>query len=123
MKKKKYQKPLMKQKWNKQTKFYHNLTSKHFILTIASKGDYVAGHDMTTHPSLKRNGKIKRKYILSKTNPNPNDKRQSYVDRKLRIGLKIHFTDTGKTRLRLKRGWKLSKKDKKLIKKLDRGIL
>ena len=121
MKKRKNQKPLNKQRWNKQIKFYHNKGSGHFFLCVGYRGDYVAGHDLTTHPTLNRKGKPKNKYIALFKNPNPNDKRKSFMDKHLRKNLKIHFQDSGKKRLTKKQNWKLSKRDKKRIKRLDRN--
>ena len=117
----KKQKPFTKQKWNKRIVFYHNKGSNHFFLSVAKRGDFVAGFDMTTHPSLTISGNVKRKYIVLIVNPNPNDYRASYVDKKFRSNLKIHFSDSGKRRLTKKKNWKLNKKDKKRIKKLSRN--
>ena len=123
MPKKKIQKPLSKQKWNKQFKFYHNKGSEHFLLGVAERGGCAAGHDLTTHPSLNKNGKPKRKYLELTKNPNPEDSRVSYINRRLRKDVKRFFEDTGKKRLTVKKKWKLSKRDKKRIKKLDRKKL
>ena len=110
-------------KWNRQIKFYHNLGSKHFFLSVARKGDTVAGHDMTTHPSLTNKGLPRKKYIKLFKNPNPKDQRDSYIDKKLRTNVRIKFNDSLKRRLRPKKKWKLSKKDKKRINKLDKKKL
>ena len=120
MAKKKIQKPLSKQKWNKRFKFYHNKGSGHFLLGVAERGDYAAGHDLTTHPSLTISGRPKRKYLRLNRNPNPEDSRTSYINKHLRKDIKKSFEDTGKKKLTVKKKWKLSKKDKKRIKKIDR---
>ena len=120
-KRSKMQKVTLKQSWNKQIKFYHNKGSAHFYLGVGKKGDYVAGHDLTTHPSLNKKGQAKKKYLKLTKNPNPEDKRNSYVDKKLRKNVKIHFVDTNNKRLLQKRKWKLAKIDKKVIKKIDRN--
>ena len=120
-KKKKHQKPLNRQKWNKIIKIYHNKGSEHFLISIATRGDYAAGHDLTTHPSLNKNGFPKKKYMLLHKNPNPLDKRKSYINKHLRKNIKMHFVDTGRKRLELKKKWKVSKKDKKKIKRIDRN--
>ena len=118
----KTQKPTLIQRWNKQIKFYHNKTSKHFYLGTYIRGDYVAGHDMTTHPELKKNGKPKNKYLQLKKNPNPSDtKRKSYIDKHLRKNNRIHFADSNRKRLTKKRNWKISKSDKKVINKVDKN--
>lgn len=118
--KRKIQNPPIKQKWKLQKKFYHNKASHHFFLGIAKRGVTLAGHDMTTHPSLTSSGRPKKKYLILHDNPNPNDKRKSYLDRKLRKNVKVCFDDSGKKRLTIKKGWKLSKKDIKAIKKIDK---
>ena len=123
MPKKKIQKPLSKQKWNKQIKIYHNKGSEHFLLGIAEKGDNVAGHDMTTNPSRRSNGKPRKKYLELLKNPNPEDSRKSYIDKKLRKNIRIHFDGSTHKRLTRKKKWKLSKRDKKRISKLDRKKL
>ena len=120
-KKEKTQKPLNKQKWNKGFNFYHNKSSQLFLLTIANRGDYVAGHDMTTHPSLNKDKKPKKKYMLLHKNPNSKDQSNSYVNKKLRIPIKRHYEDTGNERLTPKKKWKVCKQDKKALGKLDRG--
>ena len=122
-KKKKHQKPLNYRKWNKQIKIFHNKGSKHFLLVIALRGNYVAGHDLTTHPSLNKDGNPKKKYLKLYKNPNPSDKRNSYLDKHLRINIRINFDDTGRKRLIVKRKWKISKRDKKIIKRMDRNKL
>ena len=94
----KNQKPLIKQKWNKRIVFYHNKGSKHFFLSIGKRGVYVMGFDMTTHPSLTKKHRVKKKYIALVINPSPHDRRISYIDKKLRINIKIHFEDTHKKR-------------------------
>lgn len=121
MSKKHKQQPVNRQKWNKQIKFYHNKTSNHFFLSVAKRGDYVAGHDMTTHPTLTKSGVPKKRYLKLIHNPNPNDSRNSYIHKKLRKDVRIHFEDTHQMRLSLKKQWKLSKADKKRIKKIDRN--
>lgn len=120
MPKKKYRKILKKQKWNWQIKFYHNRVSGHFLLGVAKRGDYIAGHDMTTHPSLKNNGKPRKRYLELSENPNPNDIRPSFIYKKLRKDIRVHFEDTLQKRLSLRKGWKLTKADKRRIKKLDK---
>ena len=109
-----------KRKWNRQIKFYHNKGSGHFLLGIAEKGDYVAGHDLTTHPSLKKEGQPKNKYYQLNKNPNLEDKRISFINKRLRKDVRKHFPDTGRPRLTVKKKWKLSKRDKKKINKIDR---
>ena len=115
------QKPTNKQKWNRQIKIYHNKASCHFYLGVAKRGDCVAGHDMTTHPSLTKSGDPKKKYIALSINPNPSDKRKSYIDKKLRKNVNVHFEDTMRKRLTHKKGWKLKRKDKKMINKFDKN--
>ena len=118
-KRRKIQRPTFLNKWNRRITFYHNKSSRHFLLGIAKQGDYIAGHDMTTHPSLKKCLKPKKKYFRLSRNPNPNDERVSYVDRKLRKNIRFHFEDSGKKRLTKKKNWKLSKRDKKRVRKID----
>ena len=92
------------------------------MLATAKRGDAVAGHDMTTHPSLrKKDNKPKKKYLELVKNPNPNDSEKSYIDRKLRKGIRIHFEDSKNRRLTRKKGWRLDPVSRKRIKKLDRG--
>lgn len=121
--KKRVQKVSQKRRWTRQIKFYHNKGTKHFLLAIAKKGFYVAGHDMTTHPSLNKYKKPKKKYLALSSNPNPKDQRISYIDKKLRVNIRVYFEDTQKERLTVKKKWKLSKRDKKKIAKLDRRKL
>ena len=65
-------------------------------------------------------GKVKKKYFELTKNPNPNDSRRSYLDKKLRKDVRIHFEDTGKKRLTRKKEWRLCKKDKKRLKKMNK---
>ena len=116
----KIQRPLNRQKWRRQEGFYHNKTSQHFFLGTAKRGDALSGHDMTTHPSRTSQGKPKKKYMKLFKNPNPNYMRDSYIDKKLRINVKIYFEDSRNKRLTVKRGWKLAKTDVRRIKRLDK---
>lgn len=118
--KEKIQKPIYRQKWKLQQKFYHNKASQHFFIGTAKRGETLAGHDMTTHPSLTSLGRPKKKYIALSKNPNPNDSRGSYLDRKLRMNVRIYFEDTRKKRLTIKKGWSLCKADIKRIKRIDK---
>ena len=118
-KRRKIQLPTNNKKWNRHFAFYHNMGSKHFLLGVAEKGDHIAGHDLTTHPSLNKNNKPKRKYLKLVRNPNSRDKRVSYINKHLRKDVKKHFSDTGNLRLTLKKNWKLSKRDKKRVRKID----
>ena len=119
----KLQKPFYKQRWKRRNRFYHNKASQHFFLSVAKRGNSLAGHDMTTHPSLNHLGKPKRKYFKLFKNPNPKDSRESYMDKKLRFNVKIYFDDSKKKRLTLKRDWKLHHIDAKRIKKLDKKAI
>lgn len=116
----KMQKPLLSLKWNRQFKFFHNKGSSHFYLGVGKRGDLVAGHDLTTHPAVNQKRQVKKKYLKLAKNPNPEDKRTSYLDKKLRKNVRMHFEDTYNKRLLLKKKWKLSKIDKRIIKKIDR---
>ena len=119
----KVERPLSIKKWQKRNKFYHNKGSFHFLWGVAKKGDTVAGHDMTSHPSLnKTTGKPKKKY-LKINNPNPADDSDSYINKKLRKDVRIHFDDSNNVRLTEKKKWKASKEDVKVVKKLDRNKL
>ena len=119
--KRKIEKPYIKKKWQKRTKFYHNKGSLHFLWSIANKGDVVAGHDMTSHPAVnKTTGKPKRKYMEVK-NPDPGSDKQSFINKKLRKDLKIHFPDTGNIRLTEKKKWVANDEDVKRIKKIDKN--
>ena len=89
--KRKKQRPLSKQKWNKQIKIYHNKGSEHFLLVVAERGDYVSGHDLTTHPILNIKGYPKKKYLKLHKNPNPKDPRDSYLNKHLRKNIKNIF--------------------------------
>ena len=120
MTKRKMQKPINRQRWNKQIKFYHNKTSKHFFLGMAKRGNKLAGHDMTTHPTLNNRGLPKKKYLLLVKNPNPHDNRNSYVDKKLRLNVNIYFFDTNQKRLKIKKKWKLDKQSLKILWKVDK---
>ena len=111
----------LKQNWNKQIKIYHNKGSGHFLVGVASKALIVAGHDLTTHPDLYKNKEPKKRFLKLYKNPNPEDKRTSYLNKKLRTNLSIEFTDTGKRKLTIKKKWKISKKDKSQINKIDRN--
>ena len=64
MPKRKNERPLEARKWNRQFKFYHNKASNHFLLGVAKRGNTIAGHDMTTHPSLTKNGKPKKVFVV-----------------------------------------------------------
>ena len=118
----KIQKPITCNKWNKQTEIYHNKGSKHFLLSVESRGDYAFGHDMTTSPSLTKDNQPRKRYMALYKNPNPKDKRTSYIHKNPRI-VKKHFEDSGDKRLTKKREWKVHKKDKRVIKKLNKKKL
>lgn len=118
-KRKKIQKPIVQNRWNKQTDIYHNKGSRHFLLGVAKRGDYALGHDMTTSPSLTKDSTPRKRYFALSKNPNPYDKRKSYIHRNPRI-VKKHFEDSGERRLTKKKRWKLCKKDKKSIQKMDK---
>ena len=75
---------------------------------------------MTTHPSLTKDGKPRKKYLLLNQNPNRLDERLSYIDKKFRNDIQLRFADTLQRRLTIKKKWKLDKVSKKVIKKLDR---
>lgn len=120
MPKRKNERPLKARKWNRQFKFYHNKASNHFLLGVAKRGNTIAGHDMTTHPSLTKDGKPRKKYLLLNQNPNRLDERLSYIDKKFRNDVQLRFADTLQRRLTIKKKWKLDKASKKVIKKLDR---
>ena len=88
-------------------------------LSVFIKSDYFAGHDMTTHPPLKKqDGKPKSRFICLTSNPNPDDPRISFINKHLRI-VKGHYDDTWNRRLVQKKKWKVCKKDKRLIKIMD----
>ena len=116
----KIQKPSNQQRWVRKIVFYHNKASQHFFLSVARRGNTLAGHDMTTHPSLTSLGKPKRKYIELFQNPNPKDMRKSYIDKKLRFNVRIYFEDSKNKRLTIKYGWKLHRMDTKRINRLDK---
>ena len=116
----KIEKPLTDKKWSILMKVYHNKSSEHFFLGSSKKSSYIAGHDMTTHPPLKKkNGKPKNRFVPLQKNPNPYDKRKSYINRHLRV-VKEYYEDTGNRRLVKKKRWKVSKQDRSKVKKMDR---
>lgn len=118
-KRNKIEKPLMLHGWSLNLKLYHNKSSQHFYLGVFLKSDYVAGHDMTTHPLLNKvDGKPKSRFIPLNNNPNVEDIRISYINKHLRI-VKQHYDDTWNKRLVEKKSWKISRIDRMLLKKMD----
>ena len=109
---KKIERPLDERKWERENKIYHSKGSEHFFYGTKRISDYIAGHDMTTHPSLTKNKKPRKRFMKLTTNPNPDDKRTSYLNRHLRV-VKEHYEDTGNKRLIRKKKWKVHKRDRK----------
>ena len=118
-KRNKVEKPSSCRRWKRESKIYHSKSTKHFFVGIAKKIDSVAGHDATTHPSLKSDGKPRNRYLKLTKNPNPNDKRVAYVHKNLRV-VNSRFEDSRKKRLTPKKGWKIHRRDKKRLRKLDK---
>ena len=73
---------------------------------------------MTTTPSLTINGKPRQNYVRFRSNPNRNDKRKSYYSRPIKR-IKNLETNLG-FRLRRYKNWRLSRKDLKRLKKIDK---
>ena len=114
------EKPLSKHKWRKENKFYHNDASKHFYYGVARKNDSIAGHDMTSHPTLKKkDGTPKKKFVKLSRNPDPNDNKPSFINRTLRV-VNEHYEDTGNRRLKPRKKWKMHRRDMKKIQKIDK---
>lgn len=111
--------------WNRQKisgdhriRFYRDAKSGHPFMSISRKNRAHYGHEMTTTPSLTINGKPRQNYVRFRSNPNRNDKRKSYYSRPIKR-IKNLETNLG-FRLRRYKNWRLSRKDLKRLKKIDK---
>ena len=95
-------------------RFYRDIKSGHPYMSISKNGNKYYGHDMTSHPSLKDNGSPRKKYVKMHRNPNPDDKRVSYYSRKIK-----RVINYGQ-RLRLHPKWRISYKDLKVLKMINK---
>lgn len=100
-------------------RFYFDNKSHHFFLSISKHDERVDGHSMTSHPSLRVDGSLRIKYLKLKHNPSPSSTFPSYLEKSLLRNIDIVNKD-GKKRMANKNTWKLSQKDFKRIKALDR---
>ena len=73
---------------------------------------------MTTSPSLDFKQRPRKNYIRLKFNPNKNDKRNSYYSRSIKR-IKNKESHLG-NRLRRYKNWRISRKDLKRLKKIDK---
>lgn len=85
---------------------------------ISESGKDVYGHNLTTHPSLTKDGKPRSGYQALKKSPNPKDVRKSYYEKSIK---KIRNARNEKgPRLKRKTKWEIGKKDLKRLRKADR---
>ena len=90
-------------------RFYIDLKSKHPFMCISIYCKTYYGHEMTSHPSLYKDGSVKVRFIRFKVNPNPKDKRKSFYKKSI---TRISGPFIGKiNRLAKKKNWRISKKD------------
>lgn len=120
MTKRKLQRPYTKQRipGDHVLRFFRDAKSGHPFMSISKKRDFHYGHEMTRSPSLTKDNNPRKGYQPFKRNPNTNDKSKNYYHRSIkRISNKL--TQLGR-RLRRYRNWVISKKDLKIIKRLDK---
>ena len=98
-------------------RFFRDMKSGHPYLSVSRAGDKYFGHDMTSHPSLKESGTPRMRYQKMHKNPNPDDKRTSYYNRRIKRVLSKgnHFS-----RLRLHPKWKISNRDLRVLRNIDK---
>lgn len=95
-------------------RFYRDSKSGHPYMSISKNGNKYYGHEMTSHPSVRESGKPRKKYVKMHKNPNPDDKRISYYNMNVKRIINIDF------RLRLHPKWKISSRDLKILKIIDK---
>ena len=100
-------------------RFYFDNKSHHFFLSVSKHDEKVDGHSMTSHPSLRIDGSIRSKYLRLKHNPAPFNTSPSYIEKSLIRSVDL-VNEDGKKRMANKNTWKLSQKDFKRIKVLDK---
>ena len=99
-------------------RFFRDAKSGHPYMSISKEGNKYYGHDMTSHPSLKDDGALRKKYQKFHRNPNPDDNKNSFYHR--RIKKIINTKNTYGYRLRLHPKWKISTRDLKILRNLDK---
>ena len=100
-------------------RFYRDAKSNHPFMCISIYKLIHYGHMMTTHPSLKKDGRPRCEYIRFRINPNRNNKKMSYysktivriIDKKMICG----------QRLQLRKNWKISLRDLRRLKRIDKN--
>lgn len=107
----------------KEMVFYYDRRSEHPFVSQSKQGNLVYGHNITHSPSLNPDGSIKKKYRKFKTNPNPIDKEVSYFDTTLEMLDNTPKGEKKSGRLRRKKGWVLSKRNKKALKTAEKQRL
>lgn len=120
MKRRRTQKPWNRQKvpGDHKIRFFRDAKSGHPFMSISMKNNYHYGHEMTTSPSLDSKEKPRKNYIRLATNPNKNDKRRSFYNRSIkRINNKPSHLGN---RLRRYKNWKITRKDLKRLKRVDK---
>ena len=99
-------------------RFYYDYKTAHPFMCISNYKNYYFGHEMTTHPSLRKNGTIKSGYIRFRKNPNPESKNKSYYYKALKRIL--NSSNKKGKRLRLYKKWRILRSDLKRLKRLDK---
>ena len=116
----KIQKPFnqMKVPGDHRLRFFRDAKSQHPFMSISIHSNFIYGHEMTTHPSLNQKGLPRNYYVKFRRNPNPNNKTLSYYHRSIRR-IKNTYTKKG-YRFRRKTNWRISKKDLRILKRIDK---
>ena len=100
-------------------RFYRDAKSNHPFMSISNIELIHYGHEMTSHPSLKQDGRPRNCYIRFRKNPNPNNKGiKCYYNRAIKR-LKNKKTQLG-YRLQPRNNWIISLKDLKRLKRIDK---
>ena len=97
-------------------RFFFDEKSGHPFMSVSKKGDYYFGHEMTTSPELTQSNRIRKCYVKFRKNPNPHNKKKSFYHK--RIKQNIFSPKNG--RLKPKRNWRISSRDLKILRKIDR---
>ena len=99
-------------------KFYRDEKSGHPFMGISEFGTRVYGHEMTTHPARKNNKKPRAKYQMFHKNPSGDKETESFYKKTVKKIIN-EVTVLGPL-LKLKRLWKIGKRDLKILKNLDK---
>ena len=101
-------------------RFYRDAKSGHPFMSISKNINVYYGHEMTTHPSLTKHGTIREGYVRLRKNPRAHDKARSYYHKSIKRITNLH-EGNGKGRLSPRKHWRLSKRDLRRLKRIDKA--